>query len=69
MSDNWIILIPDDPRYVSDDASRKKARDRLAELARTADEIVIKFSDTVDFSIAVRTLSESAARRAVRRSP
>ena len=33
MSDNWIALIPKDPRFVPDAAKRRQARDRFAEIA------------------------------------
>lgn len=49
VSDNWIILIPEDPRVVPDQAKRDRARDRLAEIARDADEIEIKVSERVEF--------------------
>ena len=49
MSDNWIALIPEDPRFVPDAAKRCQARDRFAEIARDADEIAIEVSDAVEF--------------------
>jgi hypothetical protein len=49
MSDNWIRLIPEDPRFVPDPAKRARARDRFAEIAPDAQEIEIKVSDRVEF--------------------
>ncbi len=49
MSDDWIILIPEDPRYVPDAARQLRARERLAEVAPDADEIEIKVNDRVEF--------------------
>ena len=49
MSDNWIALIPEDPRFVPDAASQRRARARLAEIAPQADEISIKVSAKVEF--------------------
>ena len=49
MSDSWIALIPEDPRFVPDPAKQLLARDRFAEIAPEADEIEIKLSDTVEF--------------------
>ena len=49
MSDNWIALIPEDPRFVPDEARQRRACDRFAEIAPEADEIVIKVSERVEF--------------------
>lgn len=49
MSDNWIALVPEDPRFVPDPAKQLRARDRFAEIAPEADEIEIKLSETVEF--------------------
>ncbi|MEX0702310.1 MAG: hypothetical protein WD069_09465 [Planctomycetales bacterium] len=49
MSDNWIALIPEDPRSIPDAAKRHRARDRFAEIAPDADEIEIKVSEKVKF--------------------
>jgi NAD-dependent SIR2 family protein deacetylase len=49
MSDNWIALIPEDPRLVPDQAKIQRARDRFAEIAPDADEIEVKISETVKF--------------------
>jgi hypothetical protein len=49
MSDNWIALIPKDPRFVPDAAKRCQARDRFAEIAPEADEIEAAVSENVEF--------------------
>lgn len=49
MSDNWIALIPEDPRHVPDTAKQQRARDRFAEIAPEADAIEIKISEKVRF--------------------
>jgi hypothetical protein len=49
MSDNWITLIPEDPRFVPEEERRVRARDRFAEIASEADEINIKVSEKVLF--------------------
>jgi hypothetical protein len=49
MSDNWIALIPEDPRFVPDAAKQRRARDRFAEIAPAADEIEVKISEKVKF--------------------
>jgi len=49
MSDNWIALIPEDPRFVPDEAKQRRARDRFAEIAPEADEVEIKVSEKVEF--------------------
>jgi len=49
MSDNWIALIPEDPRLIPDQAKRERALHRFAEIAPDADEIEIKVSETVQF--------------------
>lgn len=49
MSDNWIVLVPEDPRFVPDPVHQQRARDRFAELAPEADEIEIKISENVAF--------------------
>ena len=49
MSDNWIVLIPEDPRFVPDPAKRDRGSDRFAEIAPDADEIEVKVSETVEF--------------------
>lgn len=49
MSDNWIALIPEDPRFVPDVAAQRRVRDRFAEIAPEADQIEIKVSENVEF--------------------
>src|SRR5262249_2422247 len=49
MSDNWIRLIPQDPRFVPEPERRVRAKDRIAEIAPDADEIEITVSETVEF--------------------
>jgi hypothetical protein len=49
MSDNWIALIPKDPRFVPNAAARRQARDRFAEIAPEADEIEAAVSENVKF--------------------
>jgi hypothetical protein len=49
MSDYWIALIPEDPRFIPDAAMQKRARERLAEIAPDADEIEIKVGKKVEF--------------------
>jgi len=49
MSDNWIALIPEDPRCVPDAAKQRRARDRFAEIAPESDEIEIKVSEKIEF--------------------
>jgi hypothetical protein len=49
MSDNWIALVPEDPRFVPDAAKQQRARERFLEIAPEADEIEIKVSENVVF--------------------
>jgi hypothetical protein len=49
MSDNWIALVPEDPRFVPDAAKQRRAHKRFAEIAPEADEIEIKVSKKVVF--------------------
>ena len=49
MSDNWITVIPEDPRFVPDAANQRRARDRFAAAVVAADEIELDCSDTVQF--------------------
>src|SRR5215475_6936452 len=49
MSDNWIALIPEDPRFVPDAASQQRARARFAEIAPDADKVSVKVSEKVEF--------------------
>ena len=41
MSDNWIVLVPMDPRFVPD-AGETRGRDWFSEIAPEADEIKIE---------------------------
>lgn len=49
MSDNWIVLIPEDPCFIPDAAKRQRARDRFAEIAPEADEIELKVTEKIEF--------------------
>ena len=49
MSDDWIALIPEDPRFVPEPTRHSRARDRFAEIAPAADEIAIKVNEKVRF--------------------
>ena len=49
MSDNWIAILPEDPRFVPELEKQRRARDRFAEIAPKSDEIQIKVSDKVEF--------------------
>src|SRR4051812_34639279 len=49
MSDNWIVLIPEDPRFVPAAKLRVRARDRFAEIAPEAEGVEIKVSKQVQF--------------------
>jgi len=49
MSDNWIALIPRDPRYVPSTPQRMQARDLFRRLAPKADEITIIVGDDIRF--------------------
>jgi len=49
MSDNWLILIPEDPRFVPSPESQERALDRFFEIAPEADKIEIGVEDTIGF--------------------
>jgi hypothetical protein len=49
LSDHWIALIPEDPRFVPEVARQLRARDRFAEIAPEADEIEVRVSENVVF--------------------
>jgi hypothetical protein len=49
MSDNWIVLIPEDPKFIPTPANRAWARQRFAEIAPKAWEFEIKVFKTVQF--------------------
>jgi hypothetical protein len=49
MSDDWIQLIPEDPRFIPEPTKQKLARQRFAEIAPNADEIEIEVFERVEF--------------------
>jgi hypothetical protein len=49
MSDHWIALIPEDPRFIPDTAKQRRARARFAEIAPEADQIEVKVSEKLEF--------------------
>ena len=49
MSDNWIVLTPEEPHFLPDQAKRDRARDRFAAIAPDADEIEVEVSEAVEF--------------------
>jgi hypothetical protein len=49
MSDNWIVLVPQDPSFIPETAKQLRARDRFAEIAPHAHQIEIKVCDTIRF--------------------
>lgn len=49
MSDNWLILIPEDPQLVPDANRQVRAKDRLALIAPQSDEIQIILHDRIEF--------------------
>ncbi len=49
MSDNWIILIPEDSLFVPTAASQQLAEDRLRRLAPHADEVRSQVSHSIKF--------------------
>jgi hypothetical protein len=49
MSDHWIALIPEDPRFVPNAESQRRARERFFEIAPDAWEIDIKVSEKFEF--------------------
>lgn len=49
MSDHWIILIPEDPRFVPEADRQRRARDWFAEIAPRAERIEIRRSEKVVF--------------------
>jgi hypothetical protein len=48
MSDNWVTLIPEDPRFIPDPAKQSRARDRFSEIAPHAAEIELKVCEKVE---------------------
>lgn len=49
MSDNWIKLIPEDPRVIPDPDCQKAALKRFQEIAPDAEEIEIKLTEKITF--------------------
>ena len=49
MSDNWIIVIPEDPQYLPEAERQSRACKRLSEMAPCADQIESKVCDEVTF--------------------
>lgn len=49
MSDNWIVLIPTNPRTVPEAARQSRARNRFSEIAPDAEEIRLTVSGGVEF--------------------
>ncbi len=49
MSDNWIALIPEDPRFVPDQAAQSRARALFIKLAPDAHSIEARVSPTIEF--------------------
>jgi hypothetical protein len=49
MSENWVILIPEDPRCVPPPDSQECARKRFWEIAPEADSIEIEIDDKITF--------------------
>jgi len=49
MSDNWIILIPEDARKIPDLENQRQAVSRFRELAPTADKVEVKISEPIRF--------------------
>ena len=49
MSDNWIVLIPEDPRFVPSPESQELARQRFLEIAPEADEIRVQVEKNIAF--------------------
>ena len=49
MSDNWICLIPEDPRLVPPRGRQQRAKQRLAQMAPVAGRVDAKEWDSVQF--------------------
>jgi hypothetical protein len=49
MSDDWITVIPEDPRFVPDESRQKRAEALLARIAPDAEEIEVNLTDHVLF--------------------
>src|SRR5579872_111967 len=49
MSDNWIVLISEDPTFLPDKARQARARDRFAKIVPDASGIRLKVYDKIEF--------------------
>jgi len=49
MSDNWIVVIPEDPHFVPDEALQERAVAYLRSIAPKADEVAVRVLDGVQF--------------------
>jgi hypothetical protein len=49
MSDNWLQFVPSDPTYRPSLAAAERAKALLSSFAPRADEINVKFNDTIRF--------------------
>ncbi len=49
MGSHSIILIPEDPRFVPDQAKRERARERLAEITPAPCQVTADHTDTIQF--------------------
>ena len=49
MSDNWIALIPEDPRFMPEAEAQDRARQRFAQIAPDAQEIEAKDCGKIEF--------------------
>jgi hypothetical protein len=49
MSDQWIVLVPEDARFVPDTLRQARARDRLAAIAPSADELTLEEHERIHF--------------------
>jgi hypothetical protein len=49
MSDNWVQFVPADPTYLPSGEAAERARTLLASFVRQADEVCVKFLDSIEF--------------------
>jgi hypothetical protein len=49
MSDNWILIIPEDPHFVPDEARQQSATAYFSSIAPGADEVLVSVWDAVQF--------------------
>ena len=49
MSDDWFVLVPEDPRYVPDKDRQEQSRQRLCEIAPEADDVECVNAEAVQF--------------------